>query len=154
MKKTVFCLVLGCFVTILAQNGFAGSQCFQLSPFSDRIRVSVTTPDSTVPSNKLITGVWYAPANYWWPITGTEVKDSDGIKKRFSVHATNSFVYMDCILDATLDPTATPLQGPFEMSCAGGTFTNSGTLIKVKCSTLSPFSTLLESEGALPAAGE
>jgi hypothetical protein len=152
MRKAVFCLILGWLVMFLAQNGSAASQCFELSPFIDVMKVSVTTPDSTMPANKLIAGVWYYPGGYWEPIIGTQVKDSDGVHKRFSVHATHASSYYDCLLDATLDPTMTPVQGPFVISCAGGSFTNSGTLIKVKCSDLPPYSSapLPLSQSALP----
>jgi hypothetical protein len=152
MKKAVFCLILGWFVIFTGQNGFAASQCFELSPFIDVMKVSVTAPDSAIPANKLLIGVWYAPGSYWEPITGTQVKDSDGVSKRFSVHATRASSYYDCILDATLDPTLTPIQGPFVISCAGESFTNSGTLIKVKCNDLPPYSItpLTQSESALP----
>jgi len=153
MKKTVYCLIFVCFVIFSAQTVIAGTKCYNWSPFIDVLKVTVTPQDPSNPANKLLTGALYAQGIYYLPFIGTLVKDADGVNKRFSIHLTNNTVdfggFRDCVLDATLGTTK-PIQGPLEVNCGAGGFTNTGTLIQVDCSTLPPPTVLLElPEGAL-----
>ena len=158
MKKTVYCLILVCFVIFSAQTAIAGTKCYNWSPFGDVLKVTVTTQDPKHPANKLLTGALYYPGLYYLPFTGTLVKDADGVSKRFSIHLTNNTTsfdgFNDCVIDATLG-TTNPIQGPVEIECGAGGFTGSGTLIQIDCSTLpAPTEPLRVSEDALPAGGE
>ncbi len=141
MKKTIFFLVSVFFVILLVGSASAGVQCYDVSPYPDVVKVTVTVQDPLNPVNKIVTGALYLQGTYYLPLSGTVVKDADGVHKRVSVHATNNTTsfggYVDCVIDATLDPTATPVQGPMIISCGGnGGFSNTATLVRVPCSTL------------------
>jgi hypothetical protein len=154
MKKTFFLLILACFTILLVNSASATTNCYNWSPFPDVIKVTVTPQDPLNPINKIITGALYVQGLYYLPLTGTMVKDADRVHKRFSAHATNNTTFfggfLDCAMDATLDPSALPIQGPFTITCGGnGGFSNTGTLIKVDCSTLpSPQSSEILSSSA------
>lgn len=155
MKKVTLFLI--CIAIFSAQNTTAATKCYNWSPFPDVLKVSVTTPDPANPANKLLTGALYVSGTYYLPFIGTLVKDADGVQKRFSIHLTNNTTsfggFRDCVLDAVLGTTA-PIQGPLEVNCGAGGFTNAGTLIQVNCGTLpSPSALELLSTGT-PAGGK
>ncbi len=138
MKRIFGVLVSACFVILSVNSALASTQCFIVFPYQEIIQVTVTPQDPSNPGNKIISGAFYAPGLYYLPLVGTIVIDADGIHKRFSAHATNKSTAfggnLDCALDATLDPTARPVQGPLSFAC-GGFVHPPATLIKVDCST-------------------
>jgi len=135
MKKTIFCLILGCSLIFLAQEGFA-VKCYQFDSFTDVVKVLSGT--------KVINGVWYGPGDYYMPFVGTIVPDSDPDFKRFSIHVTNNTTAFngerDCVVDATLSTTA-PIQGTAIVNCGdgAGAFNLTTTFFQVDCKTVLPF---------------
>jgi hypothetical protein len=137
MKKTVFCLILGCSLIFLAQNAFA-VKCYQFTLFTDVVKVLSGT--------KVINGVWYASPDYYMPFVGTIVIDSDPDFNRFSIHVTNNTTafggFRDCVVDATLSKTK-PIQGTAIIDCGVGGFSLTTPFAQVDCKTVSPFDTPL-----------
>jgi hypothetical protein len=158
-KAALFFMALVILVGYAVRDSGAAEMCWNLNPFTDIIKVSMVKPDPLLP-HKLITGFWKATGDYVIPVVGSFETDLGGVNKRLSLHGTNNTTsfsgYRDCILDATLSPTSTPKwEGPWEINCGAGGFTNSGVeLTRIDCTTLAPLSFSATQSSNNKAAGE
>jgi hypothetical protein len=138
MKKIVpiflFLTVLGVFGV---HDALAGQICWNMEPFTDIVKLTVSVPDPIYPAYKLLTGVWRDPV-FLWPVVGSMVLSADKTQLIISLHGTRN------------DVTTWDLRAEIDKNTKNGTwtiknpetgFTNDGTFTKVPCST--PFPTLV-----------
>lgn len=143
MKKVgLILLVLVLFSAFVVTQSEAGQLCWNWSPFLDIIKVSTT---STLNGHTAVNGFLTASGFYFLPVIGTFEKDPNGLDKRLSLHMTNNTTFFggfrDCVADASLSRTSVPkLEGPVEVNCGAGGFVQTGTLVRIDCSTLAPLS--------------
>jgi hypothetical protein len=134
MKKIVIgfalLVIVGSFVI---SDANAGQICWQLDPFIDIVKVTLTKPDPNL-NYKLLNGVWRA-GTLLWPVVGSMVKSSDGTQWIISLIGTRN------------DNTLWALRGEVDKVTKNGiwsiknpedAFANNGTFTKIPCSTLFP----------------
>lgn len=151
MKKAVF-LFLAVMVLIgfAVKDSMAEQLCWQLSPFIDVVKVSVTATGS---GHKIVNGIrFYSTSVY--PVVGSFEKDPNGGTVRFlsfySANETNGY----CNFSATVDPTSTPKwQGSGGNACSNG-IANSWTMVRVNCTTYAPLATTITAENNGKASSE
>lgn len=137
MMKTVVIL----FVTLLVVLGFAlnesiaGQLCWTTTPFSNLIKVSVTTTGN---GHKLINGFWDTPGGRI-PVTGTFEKESTGTNRVLTLHGVwLTSILSDCLLYFSLSSTSTQKwEGDGSYQCTGMDTPTAISLTRTSCTTLS-----------------
>lgn len=136
MKKlALLLLALVLSVGFSLSTAQAGQICWNWEPFADIIKVSTT---NTLSGHVLVNGEHYVSGIYYMPVVGTMNK-LNGTTKILGLHEdSGSAGYEQCVVHATLDSITK--SGPITISCNNGAFTNTGTLTKISCNTVAPFS--------------
>jgi hypothetical protein len=121
----VIVLVSPAFVPSAQAQSFLGNFCWQLSPFTDTLRVSVTSyPDGIY---GLV--VRWRPAGNAWQFQGTGAATPDASQPgniAFAFQAGGNTYNKTCNFKATLNSST--LSGPWDFVCPATGFINSGTL--------------------------
>jgi hypothetical protein len=135
MKNVVTCFFfLTTLGVVLVQDAVAGQTCWNMEPYADIVKLTVSTPDPSYPGNKLVNGVW-RDLNLLWPVVGSMVPSADGTQWIISFHGTrNDVTTWD--LRASVDKKTK--NGTWTIKDPGSGFTNNGTFTKVPCSTPFP----------------
>lgn len=125
----------------MAMSGVAQAEaCYQLSPFTDVIRVSMHQDIGSIGDNHIdVFGNWIAKGNYTLPSSGAmELDAGSRTVKRIGIVGTNITSGFNGNLICALDGIP---KGAWQLQCSGGTagnFQNSGNpLTPVNCNTVS-----------------
>lgn len=138
MKKIfTFFLLLTIPGAFMVNDAAAGQICWNMEPYNDIVKLTVSTPDPSYPKNKLLNGIWRDEV-YLWPVVGSMVPSADGTQLIISFHGTRDDV-TTWDLRAVVDKKTK--NGTWTIKDPESSFTNNGTFTKVPCSTPFPIIT-------------